>query len=122
MFKPRITYPLSAEITFDLENINEFLKSGITLPNYDSRKFSERKVFKEKEGSSIFDKYSAKDLHVTFRIDILPGPKENVDIFYHVAPSIHASVFSADIYTSVENTLTDYQKDYCSKNQIGLLS
>lgn len=120
MFKSKITFPLSIEFTFDLENIAEFLMSGIELPDYDSRKFSERKSFDKNNSDSIFDKYTAKDLHVTFRVDVLPGPDENVDIFYHVAPSIHASVLDADVYTSAESTLTDYQNNYCSRNEISL--
>lgn len=121
MFKSKITFPISIEFTFDLENISEFLKSGIELPDYDTRKFSERKSFDKKDDSSVFNKFTSRDLRVTFRVDVLPGPYENVDIFYHVAPSIHASVLDADIDTSLESTLTEFQKNYCSRNEISLL-
>lgn len=120
MFKSKITFPLSIEFTFDLENISEFLKSGIELPDYDTRKFSERKVSEISDGGSILDKFTSRDLRVTFRVDVLPGPDENVDIFYHVSPSIHASVLDADIYVGSESTLTEYQKNYCSRNEISL--
>lgn len=120
MFKSKITFPLSIEFTFDLENINEFLKSGIELPDYDTRKFSERKVPEKSEGGSVFDKFTSRDLRVTFRVDVLPGPDENVDIFYHVSPSIHASVLDADIYAASESTLETHQKNYCSRNEISL--
>lgn len=120
MFKPKITFPLSIEFTFDLYNINEFLRSGIELFDYDTRKFGDRKSFDKKDESSVFDKFTSRDLRVTFRVDVLPGPDENVDIFYHVAPSIHASVLDADVYAASESTLTDYQKNYCSRNEISL--
>lgn len=120
MFKSKTTFPLSIEFTFDLENINEFLKSGIELFDYDTRKFSERKSFDKKEGGSVFDRFTPRDLRVTFRVDVLPGTDDNVDIFYHVAPSIHASVLDTDIYAASESTLTDYQKNYCSRNEISL--
>jgi len=120
MFKSKITFPLSIKFTFDLENINEFLRSEIELPNYDTRKFSERKACDKKDGDSVFDRYTTRDLRVTFRVDVLPGPDENVDIFYHVAPSIHASVLDADVYTASESTLEIHQKNYCSRNEISL--
>lgn len=120
MFKSKITFPLSIEFTFDLENISEFLKSGIELPNYDTRKFSERKVSEKSDGGSVLDKFTSRDLRVTFRVDVLPGPDENVDIFYHVSPSIHASVLDADIYAASESTLATHQKNYCSRNEISL--
>jgi len=120
MFKQKITFPLSIELTFDLENISEFLKSGIELSDYDTRKFGERKSFEKKEGGSILDKFTSRDLRVTFRVDVLPGTVENVDIFYHVAPSIHASVLDADVYVESENTIAQHQKNYCSRNEISL--
>lgn len=120
MFKSKITFPLSIEFTFDLENISEFLKSGIELPDYDTRKFSERKVSEKSDGGSVLDKFTSRDLRVTFRVDVLPGPDENVDIFYHVAPAIHASVLDADIYAGSGSTLSEYQKNYCSRNEISL--
>ncbi len=120
MFKQKITFPLSIEFTFDLENISEFLRSGIELPDYDVRKFSERKVSEKSDSSSVFDKFTSRDLHVTFRVDVLPGPDENVDIFYHVAPAIHASVLDANIYARSENTLAIHQKNYCSRNEISV--
>jgi len=118
MFKSKITFPLSIEFTFDLENINEFLGSEIELPDYDTRKFSERKSFDKKDDSSVLDKYTSRDLRVTFRVDVLPGPDENVDIFYHVSPAIHASVLDADIYAASESTLAIHQKNYCLRNEI----
>lgn len=120
MFKSKITFPLSIELTFDLENISEFLKSGIELPDYDARKFGERKSFEKADGGSVLDKFTSRDLRVTFRVDVLPGTVENVDIFYHVAPSIHASVLDADVYIASESTLAQHQKNYCSRNEISL--
>lgn len=72
------------------------------------------------EGDSVFDKFTSRDLRVTFRVDVLPGPDENVDIFYHVAPAIHASVLDADIYAASESTLAIHHKNYCSRNEISL--
>lgn len=120
MFNSKTTYPLSIELTFDLQNIGEFMESNIELPEYDLRKFSEIKESDIKDTGSVLDKYTPRDLTATYRVDVLPGPTQNVDIFYHVTPAIHASVFDANIYTAVDKKLSDYQNNYCSRRGIDI--